>query len=127
MCGEAVEKGYCMEFVHPALNEEVNAIGGHYMFTKEDLLAHPAGDILYLVGYAATDTSCCGPGGCGYAIVPGHINSLRFRLNGDNRYISATTPVDERFYVEVTNAIRRKEGINQVHFLLASGGKKIMY
>ncbi len=116
-----------MEFVHPALNEEVEAIGGHYMFTREDLLAHPVGDILYLVGYAATDTSCCGAGGCGYALVPGHVQSLRLRVNEDNRYISAITPVDERFYAEVTGAIRRKEGINQVHFLLASGGKEVRY
>ena len=127
MDGEAVEKGCCMEFVHPSLYEEVDAIGGHYMFIKEDLLDHHVGGILYLVGYAATDTSCCGAGGCGYAIVAGHVRSLRFRLNEDNRYLSEITPVDERFYAEVTRAIRQKEGINQVHFMLASGGKKVMY
>ena len=116
-----------MEFVHPALHEEVNAIGGHYMFTKEDLLAHEVGDILYLIGYAATDTSCCGVAGCGYAIVPGHIKALRSCLREDNRYISEITPVDEQFYAEITKALRMKEGISQVHFLLASGGKKVMF
>lgn len=116
-----------MEFYHPALNEEVNAIGGHYMFTKEALLPHPQGDILYIIGYAATDTSCCGAGGCGYALVPGHVGSLRGRLSTDNRYISTTAPVDEQHYGEVARAIQMREGVTQVHFLLASGGKKVMF
>ena len=116
-----------MEFVHPVMNEEVDAIGGHYMFTKEDLLAHDAGDVLYIIGYAATDTSCCGAGGCAYAIVPGHIKALHACLSEDNRYISEITPVEERFHAEITKALRMKEGISQVHFLLASGGKKVVF
>jgi hypothetical protein len=116
-----------MEFVHPELNQEVYAIGGHYMFTKEDILPNQNGDILYLIGYAETDTSCCGVGGCGYAIVPGHINSLHLRLNNEKRFISEITPIEERLYEEISKTIRQKEGVGQVHFLLASGGKKVVF
>jgi hypothetical protein len=116
-----------MEFVHPELNQEVYAIGGHYMFTKEDILPNPGGDILYLIAYAATDTSCCGIGGCGYALVPGYIHSLHLRLNNDKRYISEITPIEERLYEEISKIICQKEGVSQVHFLLESGGKKVIF
>lgn len=116
-----------MEFVHPELNQKVYAIGGHYMFTKEDILRNPGGDILYLIAYAATDTSCCGMGGCGYAIVPGHINSLRFRRDNNERFISEVTPVEEQLYDEISKMIRQKEGVSQIHFLLASGGEKVIF
>ncbi|HHO77170.1 MAG TPA: hypothetical protein ENN05_12195 [Deltaproteobacteria bacterium] len=116
-----------MDFVHPVLNEEVLGIGGHYMFIREDLIDHSAGDILYLVGYALTDTSCCGVGGCGYALVAGHIVCLHVRLGEDNRHISMLSPVQERFYPEVGRAVAYKEGVGQVHFLLETGEMKVWY
>lgn len=116
-----------MDFVHPVLNEEIDAIGGYYMFTKENLMEHPHGNILYLIGFAATDTSCCGAGGCGYAVVAGHVQELHSCLSKEGRYISEVTPVDEQDHAEITRALRMKEGISQVHFLLTSGGEKVMY
>ncbi|MBN2298153.1 MAG: hypothetical protein JXM72_06140 [Deltaproteobacteria bacterium] len=116
-----------MDFIHPLLNEEVYAIGGHYMFIKEELLPHSRGDILYLVGYALADTSCCGATGCGYAIVPGHVVSLHSRRTDDNRPISVISPVDEQLYPDVAMAVAHKEGVGQVHFLLETGGRKVWF
>lgn len=116
-----------MDFVHPLLNKEVYAIGGHYVFVKEDLFPHRNGDILYLVGYALADTSCCGPAGCGYAVVAGHVVSLHYRRTDDDRLISVITPVDEHLYHEVSEAVAHKEGVGQVHFLLENGGRKVWF
>ena len=62
-----------MEYVHQPLDTEVTAVGGYYRLVKEARLSHRGREVLYLVGHAAFDTSCCGAGGCAYAIVPGYI------------------------------------------------------
>ncbi|HDP24430.1 MAG TPA: hypothetical protein ENN34_03205 [Deltaproteobacteria bacterium] len=116
-----------MEYVHPVLNEEVNAIGGFYVITKKDTLPHPQGEILYLVGHAVTDTSCCGLGGCGYAVVPGHIISFHAGSTEDERVISLVEPVETTLFSEIASEIARKEGVTQVHFLLSSGEKRVLY
>lgn len=116
-----------MEFIHPALNAQVDAIGGHYIITREERLSNPEGEVLYFVGHAVTERACCGLGGCGYVIVAGHIVSLSFRLTHDNRSISTIIPVKEKWYADITNTIRKKEGVNQVHFLSKSGDYKVMF
>lgn len=116
-----------MDFVHPFLNEEIDAIAGHYTITKEEILPHERGPILYLVGFACMDTSCCGYKGCSYAIVAGHIEELSCGRSGDGRIISRVDPVAEDLYNEITGRICMKEGTSQVHITLASGEKKIMY
>jgi len=116
-----------MEFIHPALNTQVDAISGHYMITREERLPHPDGEVLYFIGYAVTERACCGPGGCGYAFVAGHVVSFRFRMTPDDKHISSIEPVQERWYADISKAIRRKEGVNQVHFLSKSGDYKVMF
>ncbi len=116
-----------MDFIHPLVGEEVYAIGGHYRFLKEEILPHSKGGILYLVGYALTDTSCCGTAGCGYAVVAGHVVSLGSGIAPDSRPVSVLSPVDERFYADVARVIAQKEGVGQVHFLLENGGTKVWF
>jgi hypothetical protein len=124
--GPAAKEGL-VEFVHPQLGEEVEAIGGHYLFTREESLDHPAGRILYFVGYAVLDRSCCGPAGCSYAVVTGRIVSLRFCLREDGRPVSIMDPIEESLYEDLAKAIRLKEGVSQVHFLCENGGSRVMF
>jgi hypothetical protein len=124
--GPAAKEGL-VEFVHPQLGEEVEAIGGHYLFTREESLDHPAGRILYFVGYAVLDRSCCGPAGCSYAVVTGRIVSLRFCLREDGRPVSIMDPIEESLYEDLAKAIRWKEGVSQVHFLCENGGSRVMF
>ncbi len=49
-------------FLHPELNREITAIGGHYIWVKEGRLPFGDREVLYLVGYAVLDTTCCGVG-----------------------------------------------------------------
>jgi len=53
------------EFVHPMLGEDVTSISGHYALTHERTLRYAGKEVLYFVGYAVCDTSCCGSGGVG--------------------------------------------------------------
>jgi len=116
-----------MEFVNPMLNEVVEAIGGYYLFTKEDSLDHGKGKITYFVGHAVTDRACCGLTGCGYAVVPGHLVSTRYSTDKENRIISLVDPVCEDLFEEVAKTIRLKEGVSQVIFLCEGGGSRILF
>lgn len=116
-----------MEFEHPRINEEVEAIGGHYIFLKEELLEHVSGSILYLVGCAVTDRSCCGTAGCAYAVVAGRVVDLRTRKADGDAWISVVEPVPEEFHEEIACFIRSREGIAQVHFLMEGRDRKVLF
>lgn len=105
------------EYVHPGLNQEVTAIGGRYVLVKEARLPFQGREVLYVVGHAAFDTSCCGAGGCGYALVPGIIVEWRTRMNEDDRPVSLVEPVDNQaVQKDIQRLIEEREMVHQVRF-----------
>ncbi len=106
------------EFSHPALNQPVIAIGGNYTLIKEIRLPYDGREILCLLGAAIFDTSCCGAGGCLYALVPGFVRSWKFKTDSDGRHVSLVEPVsDERTQEAVKAVILKSEPVHQVSFL----------
>ena len=61
------------EYLHEPLNEEITSIAGHYTIDKEERLSFKGREVLYVVGHAIVDSSCCGTTGCRYAMVQGTI------------------------------------------------------
>ena len=101
-----------MEYTHQGLNQEIRAIGGHYLLVKEARLPYDGREVLYLVGHAAFDTSCCGPGGCAYALVPGFVASWHSDQTEEGLAISQLEPIENG---EIQNDIRRViEGLETV-------------
>ena len=96
------------------LDEEIQAIGGHYVSVKEMRLPYQGREILYVIGYAAVDSSCCGVGGCGYAKVPGFLLDWRAKSNEGQYPISQVEPITDR---ETRKAVRhiiaREEGVRE--------------
>ena len=96
------------------LDEEVNAIGGSYVAIKEIRLPYEGREILYLIGHAAVDASCCGVGGCGYAKVPGFLLDWKAGLSDGSHPVSHVEPIADR---EVRKAVRRiiarEEGVRE--------------
>jgi hypothetical protein len=115
-----------MEYAHPPLGEAVEAVGGYYVFIREAVLDHPTGPVLYHVGCAVTDRSCCGLSGCGYALVAGRILAQRTVPQGSMR-MSTVEPVSETLHEEVARAICAREGVTQVHFLLENKGVRVIF
>ena len=106
------------KFIHIELNVETVAIGGHYVFTKEVRLPFNGREVLYLAGYALFDTSCCGSGGCGYALVPGFIRNWKNKINTDGRPISGIEPVsDPAMQRQIKSLVKTIEAVPQVVFL----------
>jgi len=105
------------EYVHQPLQQKVTAIGGHYVLVKEDRLPFRGREILYLVGHAAFDTTCCGVGGCAYALVPGFVLDWKHTTNEDGLAVSRVVAIrDEAIQRDVRRLVERKEGIHQTQF-----------
>jgi len=105
------------EYVHQLLNQQVTAIGGHYVLVKEARLPFQGQEVLYLIGHAAFDTTCCGVGGCAYALVPGFILAWKAKTNDDGRSVSLIEPVrDKAAQREIQRLLTKRETVQQVRF-----------
>ncbi len=105
------------DYVHPELDQEVTAVSGWYVVTKEARLPFKGQEVLYVTGYAVVDTSCCGAGGCGYAFVPGFILKWKYKTNETGLPVSRTQPrSDPVVQGEIRHLIQEREMVNQVNF-----------
>ena len=106
-----------IDFAHPELEKEITAIGGHYVFTKEIRLPYRDREILYFVGYAVLDTTCCGAGGCAYVLVAGFITQWKYKTDQIDAALSQVEPIrDEMIQKELRRLIQKLEALCQVSF-----------
>ena len=111
------EQSGCEDFIHPVLNEETRTISGHYLLSREKRLAYNGREVLYYLGCALVDASCCGPGGFTYALVPGYIQQWKYRVNSDDRWVSQVKPLrDKADREKLQRLIKEKELVQQVNF-----------
>ena len=105
------------KYTHLKLNEDISCIAGYYTPQKEIRLKHNDGDVLYVIGQAVIDSSCCGSGSWGYALVPGYILNWQNKKNEAGLPVSEVEPVTNE---EARNNIRRiieeREAISQIEF-----------
>ena len=100
------------------MNQEVTAIGGHYLLLKEVRLPFEGRVVLYLVGHAAFDTTCCGVGGCAYALVPGFVLDWKGEKNEDGLAVSQVESIrDKDAQRKLQRLIQKQEMVHQVRFL----------
>ena len=99
------------------LNKEVQSISGWYKLYKEERITYKGKEFLYFVGDGAVESSCCGAGGCHYAVVPGSVVKWKSETNADGLFTSLVEPVTNK---ELQNQLRKilikNEGVNQVQF-----------
>lgn len=104
------------EYTHE-LNREVRSISGGYEFEKEGNLRIDGREVLYVVGNAVVDSSCCGVGGCRYALVPGYVRHFKTRQDEQGLWISEVEPIiDRATRQEITRILKDKEIVQQVQF-----------
>jgi len=105
------------EYVHQPLNEEITAIGGHYVVTEEVRLPFEGREILYLKGHALMDTSCCGMRGCAFVHVKGFLIGWKIQKDLEGLEVSRVEPiVDEGMMKRIREQIQEKEIFHQVRF-----------
>ena len=106
-----------IDFIHPVLNKAVRTISGHYILSQEKRLPYNGREVLYFIGCAVLDTSCCGPGGCSYALVPGYVKQWKYRLTPENLPVSQIDPIlNKDVQKELQHLIKGKEPVQQVNF-----------
>lgn len=82
-------------YTHQAPGTDVECIGGCYTITGEGRLDYRDGVLLYVVGVAVIDRSCCGTGGCRFVHVPGYIRAWHHETGPGGQRVSAVEPVSD--------------------------------
>jgi hypothetical protein len=107
----------CEDFIHPVLNEEVRTISGRYMLNQEKRLPYDGREVLYYLGCAVLDTSCCGTAGWTYALVAGFIEQWKYRVKADDLWVTRVKPLRDKAQQEkLLRLIKDKEPVQQVNF-----------
>lgn len=105
------------DYIHPELNKEVTSASGYYILTKEAILKYKDRELLYYIGHAAVDSSCCGEGGCVYAFVVGFVDIWKSEKTKEGSDISKIERVnDESDKKEITGILKIKEKVHQINF-----------
>ncbi len=99
------------------LQKEIRSISGGYELDKEETLEMDGKTILYAVGNAVVDKSCCGAWGCRYALVAGAVIDWKCRRNDAQDPVSIVEPIhEEPIRAAITERLKEIEGVIQVRF-----------
>ncbi len=108
-----------MKYVHQIINSDckIQSISGHYAIEEELRLEYCGNIVLCVIGTAVIDSSCCGMGGCRYALVPGYVIKWKEKINSDGFMISHVEPVtDGNSKREIRKILEEREIVTQVNF-----------
>ncbi len=104
-------------YTHLKLNQDVNAIAGHYTPLKEVRLKYNGREVLYILSEAVVDASCCGTADYASALVPGYIVKWQAEKNQDGLPVSEVEPViDKQARAGIRKIIRETEHVTQTEF-----------
>ncbi len=76
------------------MNERIDFFAGGYVFVEEGRLVHRGKEVLYLLGLAGIEASCCGTGGCAFVKIPGYILTWEKTRNARGQRISEVERID---------------------------------
>lgn len=104
-------------YTHERLNEEVRFIAGYYVPEEETRLDYNGREVLYIVGHAQIDNSCCGVAGCRYALVPGYVAEWKTETDEAGRPVSEVEVIaNEGSKRDIAGILQEKEMVSQVEF-----------
>ena len=108
-----------IQFTHPELNERVEFFGGGYVFIEEGRIIHQGKEVLYLLGMAGVEASCCGRGGSAFIKVPGYVRSWKKTRNAFGQAVSEVERIHRLdCQKEIKRILEEKHpGFRQVEFL----------
>ena len=95
-----------IEYTHPELDREVRSIAGYYVPVEEHVLPYNEREVIYILGSACIEASCCGSKDWLYIQVPGFLVRKHIRSG------EGTLPVSE------IETIQDKEDRDAIRHLL---------
>ncbi len=106
-----------LEYTHLPIDEDVTCIAGYYTPVKEVKLPYMDREVLYVVGQAVVESSCCGTGCWGYALVPGYIINWQKRTNEAGLPVSEVEPISDKIARDdISRTIEKVECIPRIEF-----------
>ena len=106
-----------LEYTHPKLNEDLHSIAGYYTPEKEVKLNYNDRKVLYVIGEAVVEASCCGNTSWRYALVPGYIVHWKKKRNEAGLPVSEVAPISEKeARNNIKQTIQSNEATAQVQF-----------
>ncbi len=91
------------EFTHPELGQEVRTISGYYIPREEHTLEYGGRELVYVMGQACIDASCCGTAAWNYIQVPGFLVKKHVRGGGTAPPVSEVETIQDQ---DTRNGIR---------------------
>jgi hypothetical protein len=105
------------QYTHRPLGQEVRSISGSYAIEEEKSVSFRGREVLLAKGWWAVDNSCCGTGGCGFALVPGYVLAWKSFRNERGEAVTEIEPVkDEQEKQALREFIQKVEKVQQVNF-----------
>ncbi len=104
-------------YTHRPLGLEVHSISGYYTIDEEKRISFRGREVLVARGCWAVENSCCGTGGCGFALVPGYVLEWQTSRNERGEPVTEIEPVrDEEAKQALRRLIQESEKVPQVNF-----------
>ena len=92
-------------------------MAGYYTPLKEIRLKYDGREVLYVVGQAVIESSCCGIGSFTYVLVPGYIVRWQKEKNKNGLPVTEVEPVSDKVSQEnLRRIIKEAEHILQIEF-----------
>ena len=106
-----------LKYTHQKLEEDVICPHGYYTPLKEVRLKYNNREVLYMVGHAVLESSCCGSAKGKYVTVPGYIVKWQSTKNEDGLPVSEVELISgEEARKNIKQLIREAEAISQIEF-----------
>jgi hypothetical protein len=110
-------RGLLLDHTHLTLNSEITAIGGEYAFLKEGTVRFQEHTILYYVGCAVLNSTCCGTGGVCFARVPGIVHDFKYKTGASGSPVSTVEPIiNKTTQKQLRKILQDTEMVQQVEF-----------
>jgi len=99
------------KYTHLPLGQEVEmGISGYYIPQQEKRLSYEGREVLYVVGQAIVESSCCGTGNWKYVIVPGYLAGWQTGKNEAGLAVSDVEPIrDDETRAKLRRLIEKAE------------------
>ncbi len=105
------------QYIHQELDEELRTVSGYYSIIEEGRLKYHQREVLYVVGVAGIDNSCCGAAGCRFINIPGYILSWKKKGGDSSPGISEVDPItDEEEQREIKEILDIGYPYSQIYF-----------
>ena len=106
------------KYTHLELNQDVEiGIASHYTPLQEVRLEYNGREVLYVVGLAVIEASCCGTGKWAYSIVPGYVINWQNTKNEVGLPVSEVEPIrDVETQNDISRIIEARESVHMIEF-----------